>query len=136
MRRRRRYRVGYGRPPRHSQFKPGRSGNPRGRPKGVKNLKTDLEEEMREFITITEDGRPRRITKQRAAIKMLTAKALKGDTKSISVLVGWIVQLVPVVEDAVENGDLNAEDQAILERALRRLTPRSPHPRKRSRKRL
>ena len=31
-------RVGYRRPPRHSRFQPGQSGNPRGRPRGVKSL--------------------------------------------------------------------------------------------------
>ncbi len=42
------YEVGYGKPPRHTRFQPGRSGNPRGRPKDTKNLKTDLIEELAE----------------------------------------------------------------------------------------
>jgi hypothetical protein len=123
--RKRTYRVGYRRPPLHSRFMPGQSGNPKGRPKGVKNLKTDLEEEMREFITVTEGGQARRVTKQRAAIKMLTAKAIKGETRSIDVLVNWIVKLIPIVEKEMEKTELDAEDQKILLEALQRLMPKN-----------
>jgi hypothetical protein len=60
------YAVGYGRPPKHTRFKPGQSGNPRGRKKGVQNFKTDLAEELHETLIITEGGQRRRVSKQRA----------------------------------------------------------------------
>jgi hypothetical protein len=123
MRTRKRYRVGYGRPPRHTQFKRGQSGNPKGRPKGVKNVKTDLQEEISEFITIKEEGRQKRVTKQRAAIKMLMVKALKGETRSIDVLLNWIVKLIPIVEEEIKKAELDAEDQKILLEALQRMAP-------------
>lgn len=69
------YKVGYGRPPKATRFKPGQSGNPKGRPKGRCNLATDLASELNEQITVREDGRPRRISKQRALIKSLMARA-------------------------------------------------------------
>ena len=61
-----REKVGYGRPPKANQFKPGKSGNPKGRPKGSLNLVNDLAAELSELITVREDGRARRISKQRA----------------------------------------------------------------------
>ena len=53
-----RYEVGYRKPPKATQFKQGQSGNPHGRPKGTKNLKTDLIEELGEHITLSEGGKP------------------------------------------------------------------------------
>ena len=70
--------VGYKHPPAHAQFQPGRSGNPHGRRKNVRNFKTDLIEELREQIPIRENGRERKISKQRAFIKALVAAAIKA----------------------------------------------------------
>ena len=51
------YEVGYGKPPKAGRFKPGQSGNPRGRPKGTLNLKTDLQQELAERISVREGDR-------------------------------------------------------------------------------
>ncbi|MDQ6732297.1 MAG: DUF5681 domain-containing protein, partial [Actinomycetota bacterium] len=53
--------VGRGRPPVHSQFKPGQSGNPPGRPKGSKNFITLLYQEAAEQVTIPDRGRSRKL---------------------------------------------------------------------------
>ncbi len=76
------YEIGYGKPPEHTQFKKGQSGNSKGRPKGSKNLTADRTEELAEMIVVTEGGRRRPISKQRAMIKslfrFLGAAALSG----------------------------------------------------------
>jgi Family of unknown function (DUF5681) len=80
------YEVGYAKPPQYHRFKPGQSGNPKGRSKGTRNFKADLAEESAEMVTITEGGRKKRISKQRLAIKALMAKACKGDPRAIALV--------------------------------------------------
>ncbi len=81
------YQVGYRKPPKRTRFQPGQSGNPRGRPKGTKNLKTDLMEELQESILVREGIQRIKLSKQRALIKGLTARALKGDARATNTLV-------------------------------------------------
>ena len=86
--------VGYGRPQVHSRFQPGRSGNPKGRPKRTKNLKTDLAEELAERVQVSENGRLLKISKQRLMLKALTTKAIKGDAKAASIVIDLVAQTV------------------------------------------
>jgi hypothetical protein len=68
-------RLGYGRPPMTTRFRPGQSGNPRGRPKGARNLGTVVAAALSERVAINENGRRRRITKLEAAVKQLVNRA-------------------------------------------------------------
>src|SRR3984893_19041377 len=77
---------GHGRPPKHGQSKKGQSGNPRGRPKKVSSFKADLAAELQEKLALTENGKERKITKQRAFIKTLTAAAIKKDIRAVNAL--------------------------------------------------
>src|SRR5215218_3217801 len=78
--------VGYGRPPREHQFKPGKGGNPRGRPKGAKNEVTILRGLLNRKVDVRQDGRLRKITVFEAILLRFTEDALKGNTKSAAFL--------------------------------------------------
>ena len=80
------YEVGYAKPPRHAGFQKGRSGNPKGRPKGAKNFATLLGEALDEKVSLTEDGHRRRITKRELVIKQLVNKSASADLRAIKQL--------------------------------------------------
>jgi hypothetical protein len=80
------FEVGFGKPPRSTQFKPGQSGNPAGRPRGAKNFATAIEQELDARVTVTENGRRRRISKLEVVAKHLVNKAAAGDLKAIPLL--------------------------------------------------
>lgn len=110
------YDVGFGKPPKHTQFKKGQSGNPKGKSKGHKNFKTDLMDELSEQISIQENGKQRKITKQRALIKSSVAKGIKGDAKAANSVFGMILKIMAdVIEDHAEE-TLSDTDKMILER--------------------
>ena len=110
------YDVGYGKPTKHSRFKPGQSGNPKGRPKRARNFKTDLREELEAPITITEGGQSRVVSRQAALIKRTTEKALNGDLRAVEMLVKWVG--IHLLEDpeALAKQPMAQEDLALLER--------------------
>ncbi len=78
------YEVGYGKPPAATRFKPGQSGNPRGRRKGRKNLRTIIENELMETVTVRIDGKARKLTKMEAISKRMVGDALQGNQKAMA----------------------------------------------------
>src|ERR1041384_4411981 len=80
------YAGGYCRPPVHSRFKPGQSGNPSGRVKGSKNLKTLFHQILNEEITLREGGEVKKMSKAEAMMRGLIISALKGDTRSLTTM--------------------------------------------------
>jgi Family of unknown function (DUF5681) len=77
------YEVGYGKPPKGTQFKKGVSGNPKGRPRKAQDFHHELLREFRSSITINENGRRHRISKYSALAKQMTIKALSGNIPAL-----------------------------------------------------
>jgi Family of unknown function (DUF5681) len=106
------YEVGYRKPPQHTQFRAGRSGNPAGRRKGVRNLATDVKRILKVPVKVKENGRSRKISTQEGALMVLREKALKGDARSLDRLLEYATRFN---NDAGEIGLAPcADDQAIL----------------------
>jgi hypothetical protein len=91
------YPVGYGRPPKNTQFRKGFSGNPKGRPRGTKNIATMFWKIVRERVKINGPKGPKYITKLEAGITQMVKRAAQGDPKAIK----EVIQLSTSFADAV-----------------------------------
>jgi hypothetical protein len=78
--------VGYKRPPIKNRFKPGQSGNPSGRTKGSKNLKTLFQKILREEVSLREGQDVKKISKAEAVVRGVVVGALRGDARSLAIL--------------------------------------------------
>lgn len=115
------YNVGYGKPPKRSQFPKGVSGNRNGRPKGKRNIATVLTDILEEEIVINEGGVRKRVTKLKAALKQLANKAALGDL----VAARQLIALVRSAEERVvepPTKQLSDDDLKIMRRVLQRLS--------------
>jgi Family of unknown function (DUF5681) len=83
------YEVGDRRPPKHSQFKPGVSGNPKGRPKGSVNLRTRIARQLRQTVPVTRHGRQVKMLKADLIAHQIVDAAAKGNLKAAL----WTVQV-------------------------------------------
>ena len=118
------YEIGRGKPPRHAGFQKGRSGNPKGRPKGSKNLATLLNQALDEKVYVTEDGRRRRITKRELVVKQLVNKSAAADLRAIKQLTDIVERVEPrsgPSPAAAESPQLTATDREVVELFVARL---------------
>jgi hypothetical protein len=89
------YSVGYRKPPKHSQFQKGQSGNPKGRPNGLANnsLSELFEKILSELVSVNEDGQRTKITKLEALIKQVIHNAIsKGSGRDAAFVLSMIPQ--------------------------------------------
>lgn len=114
------YEVGYRKPPREHRFKPGKSGNPRGRRKGERNVKTEIAAALSEKVTITDKGKKQKITLVAAAMKRLAQKGVvEGDIRALERLIHLALQLEAGSVQAAPA--LDADDHALIDDFLRRM---------------
>jgi hypothetical protein len=115
-------RVGYGSPPRETRFKPGQSGNPKGRPRRVPTFRAALEKVLAEPIELRQGKRLQRVSKLDALARTTVDRALKGDHRHFR-----SIQQTLLVESDENQGDVEANDvvssndEAILADFLARL---------------
>jgi Family of unknown function (DUF5681) len=118
------YEVGYGKPPRNTQFQKGISGNPKGRPKKTLDFHHELLRESRSSVIINENGKRRRVSKHKLVIKQLIHKAVSGNVPALRAYLGHYqiaFEKVALLEaskssDSGKYKDLNAlTDEQLLE---------------------
>ena len=81
------YEVGYGKPPRHTRFVKGQSGNPRGRPPGAKNMNTLLTKALNELVVVTDNGGRRMVTKREAIVTQMVNESAGANLRATKMLI-------------------------------------------------
>jgi hypothetical protein len=115
------YEVGYGRPPKSNQFRSGSSGNPKGRPRGKKNLSAILKELGQEKVQVKSDGRERMMTRIEVAIRQLHNKAASGDLRAINLLLGASRMFAEEEQLPESDTSMHERDRKVLENLLKRM---------------
>ncbi len=103
------YEVGYGRPPKHTQFKPGKSGNAKGRPRKSKELHKLIQTELDTTIIVQEAGREKRITKREAIVKQVVNRAIKGEPKASQFVLAHLEknrEIEPFIATDIDDAEL------------------------------
>ena len=117
------YEVGYGKPPKHTQFKPGQSGNSKGRPRGQRNFRTAVRDALQEKVTIREGDRTRSVSRMDAIIRVTFNNALRSDAKALAAFI-QLARSAGLMDEEPELSSaesIGAEDEAILAGYLERL---------------
>lgn len=112
--------VGKYRPPRDKQWKPGQSGNPRGRRKGSKNRKTIVRAAERKLITVNKAGRPRKMTLTEIGLEHLQKEVASGDRKAFLDYLDILERYSDRDEVSASMQELLAEDASIMANLLAR----------------
>lgn len=118
------YSVGYKKPPRHTQFEPGRSGNPKGRPKKVASLPDIFAKELRARVRMVRDGKRQNFTMLQVIVKQFLNQAATGDTKAAALVFNQLRENVPGARDQLS--DLVQEFRAANARLVANNCPQQP----------
>src|SRR6516164_6207978 len=110
------YEVGYGKPPRHTRFVKGRSGNPRGRPPGAKSFTTVLDEALNERVLVAENGGRRKVSKRQAIVTQLVNQSAKADLRAMKILLDFARDTERQTEPiSSETAQFSEADEKVLE---------------------
>jgi hypothetical protein len=118
----REYDIGYRKPPKHSRFRPGQSGNPKGRPKGARSLNTLAREVFGQTVIVKTAGGERKMNAVELGLNKLRELAARGDLKAIQAVLDHWGRIVPEPVEAQASASLERrlapEEEQILEHLL------------------
>jgi hypothetical protein len=115
------YVVGYSKPPVHTRFQKGRSGNPKGRPRGKKNMSTLLSAALDAAIIVVENGRRKKISKREAIITQLVNKSASADLKATQIVLAMLQDVEARADDSSDSAAFTEADQEIIQRIQARM---------------
>jgi hypothetical protein len=110
--------VGYGRPPKKHRWQKGQSGNPAGKKKGTKSLKTELLDLMNETVEVPIKGKNKKVRMLALVLRGLAAKAAKGNVAAADKLLALVIQAVGFDGGEKERKKLSEADELLLQRLL------------------
>jgi hypothetical protein len=117
------YEVGYGKPPRHTRFVKGQSGNPRGRPANAKNFKTLLNEALNQPLIVTENGERRKVSKRQAIVTQLVNRSAIADFRAMKILLDIMREIEGHTDaDSPETSGFTEADEKVIEQLMARLS--------------
>jgi hypothetical protein len=111
--------VGYGRPPKATQFKKGKSGNPKGRPKGSRTVGAVLQEILQQKIAVTENGKTRRVPALEVMLRRLANDAMRNEPTALKLMLSLYDRYAESPESGIRLDEVLAEDKAILAKFLK-----------------
>src|SRR2546421_6463789 len=115
------YEIGYGKPPLHTRFQKGRSGNPNGRPRGRKNMSTLLSDALNGSVIVVENGRRKKITKREAIVTQLVNKSASADLKATQIVLAMLRDVESQAGGSTDPEPFTDADQQIIRRIQARL---------------
>jgi Family of unknown function (DUF5681) len=115
------YAVGYGKPPLHTRFQKGQSGNPKGRPRGRKNMSTLLSNALNGSVIVVENGRRKKITKREAIVTQLVNKSAAADLKATQIVLAMLRDIDAQADGSADPAVFTDPDQEIIRRIQARL---------------
>jgi hypothetical protein len=115
------YEIGYRKPPLHTRFQKGKSGNPKGRPRGKKNISTLLSTALNASIVVVANGRRKKITKREAIVTQLVNKSAAADLKATQVVLAMLRELESQDDGPADPAVFTEADHEIIRRIQARL---------------
>jgi hypothetical protein len=120
------YTIGFRKPPKDTRFLKGKSGNPKGRPKGSQNATEILDKACRERIRVITNGKVRHLSKFEAAMLQLMNNAASGDLRAMQPLLGWLTCRMHSEQESVPTISPQESDKFVMQSIAARFRSSEP----------
>ena len=114
------YEIGYGKPPVETRFRPGQSGNPRGRPRKQLSVFDVIDKLLREKVPVKIGGDVKMMTRQNIALRAVSNRAMNGDLKAFQFLLDTRDRYEGRDDSIIAAGVLSDSDLALVQNYLAR----------------